>query len=150
MRLRLLFLTAGLGGLLVLACHEPEPLIVYLPPDASAALSEELAPDEADIPCAPRRVLQTICQQCHARPTKNGAPFPLVYRSDVVVHAYGGVVVRELMIEELEAGRMPLAPVTIEAAEKTTLLDWLRAGAPADPDVRCDDAGTDAETEDAK
>lgn len=98
---------------------------------------EDLPDDEMDIPCAPRLVLQTVCQKCHVRPMRNGAPFPLQRRSDVVVHHYGGVVVRELMIEEVTAGRMPLTPVTIADDDKATLLTWLDAGAPAEPDASC-------------
>lgn len=162
MRVTFLLLTAALGGTMALACREPhETVIVYIEPkrDASSALTEELAPDEADIPCAPRHVLQTICQRCHTRPMKNGAPFPLINRSDIVVHSYGGVAVRELMIEEVTSGRMPLSPVTIGADEKATLLAWLHAGAPAEPNVTCDggvtvvgeaDADAEAETEDAE
>src|SRR5262245_46344655 len=41
--------------------------------------------DESGIPCAARAVLQTVCQQCHARPhLLHGAPFPLVRRSDIL------------------------------------------------------------------
>jgi hypothetical protein len=98
--------------------------------------------DSMEIPCEPRRVLVAICQQCHTRPeTKNGAPFPLQWRSDVIA-TYGGVAIRELMIEQLAAGRMPLAPVTIDPADRETLLAWLRAGAPAVTATTCIDAGT--------
>jgi hypothetical protein len=151
----MLFLTAFAGGTMALACRgKPETHVVYLVPsqDASAQLTGELAQDENDIPCAPRRVLQTICQQCHTKPQKNGAPFPLINRSDVVDNVYGGEVVRELMIENVTAGRMPQQPVTISDEDKATLLDWLNAGAPIDHQENCDvgDAGADAETEDAQ
>jgi hypothetical protein len=140
------------------ACGEPHRIIVVYrepPNDASASLTRDLPQDEADIPCAPRHVLQTICQQCHTNPQKNGAPFPLINRSDIVEHVYYGVVVRELMIQELTAGRMPLAPVTISDEDKATLLGWLNGGAPAEHQDHCDDdagldAGADADTEDAE
>ncbi len=80
------------------------------------------------IPCAPRRVLQTVCQQCHTQPPQNGAPFPLVTRSNVVRSTADGQI-RELMIQQIEAGRMPLNPVTIEAGDRAILLEWLRDGA---------------------
>ena len=105
--------------------------------------------DSNEIPCAPRLVLQTICQQCHTRPTKNSAPFPLQRLSDVLA-LYDGQVIRDDMIAELEANRMPLPPVTIEPADKATLLSWLRSGAPSVEATSCtdtdagDDAGDDA------
>src|SRR5687767_162779 len=70
--------------------------------DASAPLRND---DETDIPCAARYVLQTVCQQCHTQPPANGAPFPLQTRSDVLAE-YGGMVIRDDMIEQLEAERM--------------------------------------------
>lgn len=157
----MLFLTAVVGGTMALACRgHHETIYLYPQPaaDASTSLTRELAQDEADIPCAPRHVLQTICQQCHTKPQKNGAPFPLINRSDVVDNVYGGVVVRELMIEMVEAGRMPLSPVTISDDDKATLLAWLHAGAPIDHHETCEvdagsvasDAEADAETEDAE
>jgi hypothetical protein len=105
--------------------------------DASAAIRE----DTDEIPCAPRVVLETICQRCHALRPRGGAPFPLVRRSDVVARVYQGSIVRELMIAELEAGRMPLRPVTIEPEPREALLGWLRAGAPAVSARSCTDAG---------
>ncbi|AKU98396.1 hypothetical protein AKJ09_05060 [Labilithrix luteola] len=88
------------------------------------------ANDADEIPCEPRHVLETVCQQCHSLPTQNGAPFPLVNRSDVLAERSKSVT-RELMIAQLESGRMPLRPVTIEDGDREILLDWLRAGAPS-------------------
>lgn len=102
--------------------------------------------DENRIPCAPRAVLQTVCQQCHSRPTKAGAPFSLVNRSDIVA-LRGSVETRQLMIEQVTSGRMPLAPATIDDADRSVLLAWLEAGAPASEPDACEgepDAGTDA------
>jgi hypothetical protein len=82
-----------------------------------------VADDSDEIPCEPRRVLQAVCQRCHTRPTAEGAPFALVARSDILP-------VREDMIEQLDAGRMPLEPVTISDEDRATLLDWLARGAP--------------------
>jgi hypothetical protein len=151
MKVLALVLTAVTGGTIALACDKPdETLVVYVEPNTDASAPALLVADDTDkdIPCAPRHVLQTICQQCHTRPMRNGAPFPLQTRSDIVVHTYGGVVVRELMIEEVTAGRMPLTPVTISDEYTATLLYWLAAGAPADPDEDCDIP--DANTEDAE
>lgn len=96
----------------------------------------EAASNDADIPCEPRRVLKTVCQQCHSDPPKNGAPFPLVTRTDILaVREDTGV--RENMIAQVEAGRMPVAPVTISDGDRAILLDWLREGAPAAPAQDC-------------
>lgn len=104
--------------------------------------------DSMEIPCEPRRVLTSICQQCHTRPeTKNGAPFPLEWRSDVLA-TYGGVAIRELMVEQLGAGRMPLAPVTMDSTDRETLLAWLQAGAPAVTATACIDSGAESDAGD--
>ncbi|MBX3229671.1 MAG: hypothetical protein KIT84_04990 [Labilithrix sp.] len=135
----MLALYVGVG----VACITSREALV-LDPNADAAAP--LRRDDADeIPCDARRVLETICQQCHTRPPANGAPFPLQTRSDVLA-SYGGMVLRDLMIEQLTARRMPLAPVTIADDERRTLLAWLRAGAPADPPSACArDAAVDSE-----
>ena len=80
------------------------------------------------IPCAPRAVLQTVCQKCHTKPPRNGAPFPLVTRSNIVRTTPDGQI-RELMIQQLETRRMPLAPETIDEGSRTILLEWLTDGA---------------------
>lgn len=115
--------------------------------DASDGLSRR--DDSMEIPCEPRRILTTICEQCHTRPeTKNGAPFPLQWRSDVLA-TYGGVAIRELMVEQISAGRMPLAPVTMDPKDRETLLAWLEAGAPAIIATACIDAGAESDAGDA-
>jgi uncharacterized membrane protein len=76
-------------------------------------------------------VLQDVCQKCHIKPiTKNGAPFPLVTRSDVL-STYQTVIIRDLMIQVLNARQMPLPPITITDSQRDVLLAWLGAGAPA-------------------
>lgn len=135
-----LVLPVGVYG----ACSTDD--VVVGPADAGKpdVVTEPPRMDANEIPCEPRAVLHTICQQCHANPPLNGAPFPLVNRSDLFALRSGSVV-RDLMIEEVEAGRMPLAPVTITAADRKTLLDWLKAGAPSVSPRSCEPAGpTDA------
>jgi hypothetical protein len=114
-------------------------------PDAGKDAVDELRQDANEIPCGPRIVLQSICQQCHTRPTRNGAPFSLVNRSDILA-ATRGSVIRQLMIEQLEARRMPLSPVTITDDQRNTLLGWLKEGAPAVSPQDCpSDAGLGAD-----
>jgi hypothetical protein len=114
--------------------------------------AQEVREDANEIPCDVRTVLETVCQQCHALSPRGGAPFPLVRRSDVL-GLRAGAVVRDLMIQQLDARRMPLTPVTIEPAAREVLLGWLRAGAPAVTPRACDgevvDGGTDADPTDA-
>lgn len=109
-------------------------------PSSPAPLDVEPQPatleDSDTIPCAPRLVLQSVCQRCHRRPPIRGAPFPLVTRSDIVRRTSDGEI-RELMIEQLTARRMPLSPETIDEASRATLLAWLEDGAPADPAHDC-------------
>lgn len=117
------------------------------PLDASTS---DARTDNSEIPCGPRFVLTDVCQQCHARPPLNGAPFPLVNRSDILAMR-GGAVVRDLMIEQVKARRMPLSPVTITDAQREVLVDWLEEGAPAIPSQGCtrpeEDAGSDAQAD---
>jgi hypothetical protein len=113
--------------------------------------AQEVREDADEIPCEPRLVLQTVCQRCHSLSPQNGAPFPLVRRSDILAMR-GGSAVRELMIPQLESKRMPLTPVTIDPEAREVLLDWLRAGAPAVAPNKCDgprDGGSDSEPTDS-
>ena len=124
-------------ALTTLACSTaPARLIGAQRADGQA---QEVRDDPDEIPCEPRLVLQTVCQHCHALPPRNGAPFPLVRSSDVLA-TRSGMVVRDLMIQQLEAKRMPLSPVTIDPEAREVLLDWLRAGAPAVTPRQCDDS----------
>jgi len=103
------------------------------PPGGDAAADAPIVVEVDDsnlIPCAPRRVLETVCQTCHSKPPQNGAPFPLVTRSNIVRMTPDGQI-RELMIAQLEARRMPLTPETIEEGDRTILLEWLADGASA-------------------
>jgi uncharacterized membrane protein len=118
-------------------------------PARDAGVEASPPDDSNEIPCDAREVLQTVCQQCHSNPPVRGAPFPLVTRSNVLAARPGGVA-RDLMIAQLQAHRMPLAPVTIEDAQRETLLAWLQGGAAAVPAQSCTgvDAGADADAGD--
>ena len=97
-----------------------------------------------EIPCAPRRVLETVCQQCHSSPTKRGAPFSLVTYGDV--HAtLDGQPIAYWMEQYVTARDMPLPPVEIADGDRETLLTWLRAGAPAAGPFDTCDAGVSAD-----
>ena len=141
-------LGAAAIGLACVTSGAPPDAVAF---DASPQTSE--VDDRESIPCAPRRVLEGVCQRCHQAPPIRGAPFPLVTRSNILRVGPDGEV-RELMIAQLEARRMPLAPETITDESRATLLAWLRAGAPAEdpPSASCEeadggDAGADAARE---
>lgn len=123
-----------------LACSSSDPIVA--PRDA--AVDNVVAVDDStQIPCGPRDVLRTVCQQCHARVPLNGAPFPLVTRTDILTTRPGGIA-RDLMIAQLQAKRMPLPPVTIDDDQRATLLAWLQEGALPVTSQACLDAGADA------
>jgi hypothetical protein len=131
------------ASLLPIACGSSRDTVAK-PTIATGDASDGLLrrDDSTEIPCEPRRVLVAICQQCHTRPeTKNGAPFPLQWRSDVLA-TYGGVEIRQLMIEQLSVGRMPLAPVSIGPNDRELLLSWLQAGASRVEPTACIESGT--------
>lgn len=117
-------------------------------PDATTVDSAPRTDDSDLIPCGPRSVLENVCQHCHSFPTQNDAPFPLVTYSDIMINRGEGIT-RDLMIAQLNARRMPLAPVTITDDQRDTLLAWLESGAPAAQADACADAGTDADSGDA-
>ena len=83
-----------------------------------------------DIPCAPDRVLQNVCQHCHSSPPKNGAPFSLVTYDDTQ-REMDGHPLWFFMEKYVTARIMPLPPVEISDGDRAVLLAWLRAGAPA-------------------
>lgn len=102
----------------------------------SSSEASPAADDPRTIPCEPRRILQTVCQQCHSDPPQNQAPFPLIDRGDVLA-TRADTVVRENMIAQVERQRMPAPPATMSDADRKILLDWLKAGAPEVPPQEC-------------
>lgn len=105
--------------------------------------------DSNQIPCGARRTLQMVCQQCHGKPLKEAAPFPIITRADVF-KIYQGRVIRLLIAEQLNTRRMPVEPVTMDDVQRQALLDWVNAGAYAVAAQACEvpdemvDAGADA------
>lgn len=85
-----------------------------------------------EIPCAPRAVLEAVCQNCHTDPPRNGAPFSQQTYQDIDSDLDGEPVYLR-MKQAIEEGRMPLDPYTLTDAQRSTLLEWLSQGAPPAP-----------------
>lgn len=99
-------------------------------PPSPARTDGSLAVERASIPCAPRAVLEAVCQRCHASPPVQGAPFPFVTHADVT-RALDGEPTYVHMARAVESGRMPLDPYALTPAQRATLLDWFADGAPS-------------------
>lgn len=87
--------------------------------------------------CDALAVLRSKCHRCHQDPPQNGAPFPLLTYADTQAEHATGDLVYERMLAAVESGIMPPTagmfdppPEPLTCREKTTLLDWLKAGAP--------------------
>jgi hypothetical protein len=91
----------------------------------------------AELPCDVDRVLVSVCQQCHASPPRNQAPFPLVTYTDTQM-VVTGQPLWTYMLAALKAGRMPLPPALLSDDDRGVLVRWLEASAPArGPDDVC-------------
>jgi len=87
-------------------------------------------------PCDVDEVLAQSCRRCHWEPTENDAPFSMA-KFDDVQEERSGMKVHQLMEQMVAADLMPPLDALVEpevrpltAAQKSTLLRWLRAGAP--------------------
>jgi len=105
---------------------------------ASTGDAGVLVQDEPDW-CAARTVLQGKCQRCHAEPSENGAPFPLLTYADTQVADRKGTPRYEKMKAALESEYMPplfleLTPAVepLSPDESATLRTWLSGQPPLD------------------
>jgi hypothetical protein len=106
---------------------------------ADQAPAADVAPDTAPagyFPCDVEAVLKAKCHTCHnaMNPRPFGAPFPLLDYANTQMAYSATLKVWQVMKTAVESGFMPFAgsptgPLT--ADEKTTLLGWLNASAPA-------------------
>ncbi len=92
--------------------------------------------------CDAFKVVQAKCQRCHQDPPKNGAPVPFLSYEDTQAQ-YGTTEFKysDVMLSAVETDLMPylalngganpiMPPVEpLTAAEKATLLGWLKQGA---------------------
>ena len=95
------------------------------------------------VPCDVQDVLEAKCLRCHGTVLENDAPYHLVTIAQIH-EVRGGRPVYDRMRSVLEDDYMPPVVIPLDppvqpltAAEKATLLEWVRAGAPGDSNARC-------------
>lgn len=104
---------------------------------------------EGELPCDVDRILSTVCQYCHTRPPRNGAPFSLVTYGDTQVIVDGRPVV-SYVAAAVASGRMPLAPMSLTEQERTLLVEWASRGGPRrEGSCTTKDAGAEEDAADA-
>jgi cytochrome c551/c552 len=139
----------ALSGAL-LACQQEEPALVA--PGALDASSPVLTVDGAivpatgdagvgpgvakpgQLPCAVKTIVDRACGTCHGAPPQFGAPLALTTAAEFQALAPTSKQAAHISaidrISRTGAGVMPPPPQPpLSAADKTTLLTWLRAGA---------------------
>ena len=117
------------------------PTVTPPPADAAApgAATGTPTPVGEGLPCAVAEVLAAKCQTCHRRPPLFGAPMSLLTLADTRAPSPTGQgLIWESMRAKISKGLMP-PPTTptgpLSDGQKTILLDWLNAGAPAGTDA---------------
>lgn len=98
------------------------------------------------IPCDVRDVLVTHCSQCHDDPPTFGAPMSLLTDADFAVPSLSDPArpVHALVGERVRDEDRPMPPTGgLSEAERDTLLSWVDAGAPTDPDAACGEGDGD-------
>lgn len=91
------------------------------------------------LPCGVSEILHARCHQCHGQPPLFGAPMALMDGDNFHKAALNPAQkVWQVAQARVQAGTMPPASAPpLGAAEKATLLSWLSAGAPVDPNAKC-------------
>src|SRR6185369_11207221 len=93
--------------------------------------------------CDAQPILAEKCARCHGDPAQNGAPFSLVEYADTQLVDKKGKPRYERMLSAIESDYMPLLlklepPVSpLSEAERSSLIDWLTAGAPLGDAADC-------------
>jgi uncharacterized membrane protein len=100
--------------------------------DAATSQPARELPDDVDA------VLEARCRECHTRPTRNFAPFPLETWEDTQDQAPGydeGVPIYEVMQMRIHDESFPMPPGDREMtdADRKVIDDWIAAGAEPAP-----------------
>lgn len=113
-------LAAVLLGVVACADDTPTETIAFAPATVSG-----------EIPCEVDTLL-AVCRNCHANPTKNGAPFPIVKLGDVR-GTYIGKSVSSRAASAITSKFMPQAPNDKDLTEdqRKFLISWFEMGAPS-------------------
>jgi hypothetical protein len=111
------------------------PLLAWA---VAACGSGEQPADAPAIPCNVDVVLVQVCQKCHSSPPADGVPISLVTYEDTQAPysdatTYHDTPTWRVMRDLVQQGLMPQPPVTLDAADRTTLLQWLGQDAPPAP-----------------
>lgn len=90
----------------------------------------------SDIPCPVFTALARSCHSCHGEVPANGAPMALVKTADFEALSVGKPKIPkyDLALMRMDGSRrppMPPATSAITDEDKTTIMDWLKAKAPA-------------------
>ena len=98
------------------------------------------------LPCNVQAVYQTHCTSCHAVTPINGAPMPLVTRSNLVAPSFvdASTTFAQRAVVRMQSTTSPMPPppgTLVSASEIQTVQSWISAGYPAGT---CGPGGVDA------
>jgi hypothetical protein len=105
--------------------------------DAGATTVEVAVPNDG-VPCPVSQALAANCQKCHSATPMFGAPMPLVTYADLQKPSVSdpSLNVAQAAQKRIEDKVSPMPPGgNIGDGDRTTLLDWLSAGAPQAPEA---------------
>jgi len=107
--------------------------------DTQSDAAETTEPGDG-LPCDVVDVISRNCFGCHSDPPKFGAPMPLASHADFQVPAVTDETrpVHEMVAARVVDPERPMPPIQpMTDADRTVLLDWIAAGAPADASSDC-------------
>lgn len=139
-----------LGSLLAVGCSSDDSTEPDTSGGGSAGTSGGGGSGDSAIPSCVLTIVQDKCQRCHGEPLKHGAPVAFFTVNDFQAPYFeSDLKWSEVAADRVEDGTMPyvalnklpdpiMPPVEpLTADEKTTLLDWLEAGALPESDTDC-------------
>jgi hypothetical protein len=88
------------------------------------------------LPCDVAQALATNCRGCHANPTTNAAPFPLMTRDDLTKESptYAGQTIGQRCVARMKDTQIPMPPAYFgppaSQADQDAIANWVSAGMP--------------------